>query len=203
MVSAETLPLPGPAVLAAASRPKYKCIYADPPWRTNAFFGKGLDGHYPLMTDDQLLRMGPAIRSICDPEGCHLWLWAVQKKIGLALEIMKMWGFQEEHFVFWAKPKMGLGKVRNQGELCLFGTRGNLKVEGGWQVTNFLYTPGYNGIHSEKPDEMRQIVETASPRPRLELFARGKPPLREHEWHVWGNDPGQKNDVEIEVPFDL
>jgi hypothetical protein len=39
-------------------------------------------------------------------------------------------------------------------------------------------------VHSRKPEEMREMIETASHAPRLELFARA----RCQGWNVWGNE---------------
>lgn len=38
--------------------------------------------------------------------------------------------------------------------------------------------------HSKKPDELYDIIESCSPRPYLELFARGK----RRKWAQWGNE---------------
>jgi len=184
-----------------ASAKKYKCIYADPPWEANVFWNESYTSTYPLLKDDQILGMGPQVRELSDPKGCHLWLWTIAGKLELALNVMKAWGFTESHFVFWAKDWMRMGKVRNQGELMLFGERGKLSLNV-LDSINWRYTPGWRGGHSEKPDEFRQEIERASPGPRLELFCRGKPLNREHEWDIWGND-ALKNDVQITVPFSL
>ena len=37
--------------------------------------------------------------------------------------------------------------------------------------------------HSRKPDEQYPLIESCSPGPYLEMFARGSRP----EWSVWGN----------------
>jgi N6-adenosine-specific RNA methylase IME4 len=37
--------------------------------------------------------------------------------------------------------------------------------------------------HSRKPDEQYELIESCSPGPRLELFARGRRP----KWASWGN----------------
>lgn len=180
----------------------YKCIYADPPWRGNVFWNEQYQTTYDQMSDEQILRMGSEVRRISDPKGCHLWLWTIAGKLGLALDVMKHWGFTESHFVFWAKDWMRMGKLRNQGELLLFCERGRLPISSMEEI-NWIFTPHWRGVHSEKPDDIRQKIERCSPGPRLEMFARQKPIGREKEWHTWGNDPGCKNDVEIEVPFSL
>ena len=40
------------------------------------------------------------------------------------------------------------------------------------------------GRHSEKPDVVREMIERASPGPRLELFARKVTP----GWYTWGHE---------------
>jgi len=38
--------------------------------------------------------------------------------------------------------------------------------------------------HSRKPDEQYPLIESCSPGPYLELFARGS----RKNWHTWGNE---------------
>ena len=40
------------------------------------------------------------------------------------------------------------------------------------------------GRHSEKPDVVREMIDRASPGPRLELFARKLVP----GWYAWGHE---------------
>jgi N6-adenosine-specific RNA methylase IME4 len=40
------------------------------------------------------------------------------------------------------------------------------------------------GRHSEKPDAVREMIERASPGPRLEMFARKLVP----GWFTWGHE---------------
>jgi N6-adenosine-specific RNA methylase IME4 len=44
--------------------------------------------------------------------------------------------------------------------------------------------------HSRKPDEVRRMVERASPGPRLELFGRELT----DGWTVWGNEADSARD---------
>lgn len=68
----------------------------------------------------------------------------------------------------------------------LFGVRGNLPykiVDGKRQqgVTGF-FAPRTE--HSKKPEDMREMIETVSYAPRIELFARE----RFDGWDCWGNE---------------
>ena len=49
------------------------------------------------------------------------------------------------------------------------------------------------GKHSVKPDEFRRLIETLTPGPRIELFARRHPP----GWDVWGVEAPSVEDPEI------
>jgi N6-adenosine-specific RNA methylase IME4 len=43
--------------------------------------------------------------------------------------------------------------------------------------------------HSRKPDEIYDLVESCSPGPHLELFAR----FKREGWSQWGNEDVEKN----------
>ncbi len=47
--------------------------------------------------------------------------------------------------------------------------------------------------HSQKPDEMYELIEAVAPTPRIELFARTRRP----GWDAWGNEV----DSDIEMAF--
>ena len=67
-------------------------------------------------------------------------------------------------------------------EHCLFAVRGKMRLNVRNLPTAFLWPR--IGQHSRKPDAFFEMVETATPGPRLELFAR-----RPREgWTVWGNE---------------
>ncbi len=72
---------------------------------------------------------------------------------------------------------------RNVTELLLFGVRGKdaRTLAPGRSQVNFVATRKRE--HSRKPDEMYDVIESCSPGPYLELFARG---TREG-WKAWGD----------------
>ena len=192
-----------PTVLINKSEKKYKCIYADPPWDKNIFWNESFTSVYPRMHIDQIVSMGPQIREISHPEGCHLWMWAVAGWLKETIRVAEAWGFHESDFVFWAHDWMRMGKVRHQGEILMFFEREPHMPLLSVEEINWEFTANWRGVHSEKPDVLRKKVERCSPGPRLEMFARTKPLNRENEWDTWGNDPGLKNDIELIVPFSL
>ena len=68
-------------------------------------------------------------------------------------------------------------------ELVLFGVRGKnaRTLQPGRTQVNYLATRKRE--HSRKPDEIYDIVESCSPGPYLELFARGQ----RDGWSGWGD----------------
>jgi N6-adenosine-specific RNA methylase IME4 len=64
----------------------------------------------------------------------------------------------------------------------LFGVRGSMRtLAPGRRQVNLIAS--CKREHSRKPDELYPVVESCSPGPYLELFAR--PPHRDG-WDVWG-----------------
>lgn len=127
------------------------------------------------------------VRDIAD-ENCHLYLWATNNHLIDAFKVMSAWGFRYVTMITWLKDKQGLGQYfRGKTEHCLFGIRGHLpyKVDEHGKrcqgVTGF-FAPRKE--HSEKPPEMRRMIEKVSYGPYIELFAR-----KEFDgWDRWGNE---------------
>ena len=72
-------------------------------------------------------------------------------------------------------------------EFILFARRGSLKaktrVKGTWFPWKREYVNGAPA-HSRKPAAFMEMVESVSPGPRLEMFAR----RRREGWSAWGNE---------------
>lgn len=84
---------------------------------------------------------------------------------------------------------LGMGFwLRGQCELCLIGIRGDIKPFR-LQRANFIQTKALK--HSQKPAEMRELIEETGLWPRIELFARQKV----EGWDCWGNEV--KSDIEF------
>lgn len=99
---------------------------------------------------------------------------------------MEAWGFQYVTTITWQKDRAGLGQYyRGMTEHCLFGTtkkRLPYKIVDGKRqqgVTGFLEA---RREHSQKPERMRQMIETVSYGPMIELFAREQ----RIGWDAWG-----------------
>jgi N6-adenosine-specific RNA methylase IME4 len=122
---------------------------------------------------------------------CHLYLWVPNALLPEGLEVMKSWGFQYKSNIIWHKIRKDGGPdgrgvgfyFRNVTEILLFGIRGKnaRTLDPGRTQVNFMATRKRE--HSRKPDEQYELIESCSPGPRMELFARGN---RVH-WTSWGN----------------
>lgn len=128
-----------------------------------------------------------AVQDIVEDDA-HLYLWVTNGKLPDGLLVMKAWGFKYKTNIAWAKDRFGLGQYfRGQHELCLFGVRGNIpyrKKENGKRAQGRTLITAPKGAHSEKPEQLRSMIEIVSPGPYLELFARRPSP----GWDVWGNE---------------
>ena len=131
----------------------------------------------------------------------HLYLWVPNALILEGLEVMERWGFTYKTNLVWYKIRKDGGPdgrgvgfyFRNVTELVLFGTRGNLRtLKPGRTQVNLLGTRKRE--HSLKPDELYEVVESCSPGPYLELFARHKRP----GWSQWGNEI--ETELDLETP---
>jgi len=164
--------------------PPYRTIVADPPWQSRVM--RGLNGtrkpeaHYSTMSLDEIKAL--PVGDLADVDvGCHLWLWTVNSYMGEAWPICYEWGFEPLTVLTWCKPQPGVGfYLRNNTEHCIFARRGKPMVPDEKAMSSWYVWP--RGAHSAKPAAFMDIVETVSPAPRVELFARA-PRLG---WDSWG-----------------
>jgi N6-adenosine-specific RNA methylase IME4 len=180
-------------LLAGAGRTKFQTILADPPWQFQNRTGKVAPEHrrlsrYGTMKLPEIMAL-PVSKIAADT--AHLYLWIPNALLPDGLEVMKAWGFQYKSNIVWHKVRKDGGPdgrgvgfyFRNTTELVLFGVRGKnaRTLAPGRRQVNFLATRKRE--HSRKPDELFDIIESCSPGPRLEMFARGP----RKGWKVWGN----------------
>jgi N6-adenosine-specific RNA methylase IME4 len=167
-------------------------ILADPPWQFQNRTGKVAPEHKRLQRYDTLaldqIKSLPVASGMADV--CHLYLWVPNALLAEGLHVMQAWGFQYKSNLVWHKVRKDGGSdgrgvgfyFRNVTELILFGVRGKnaRTLPPGRRQVNYLCSRKRE--HSRKPDEQYEIIETCSPGPFLELFARGD---REN-WSSWG-----------------
>lgn len=181
-------------LLRTAKGQKFSTILADPPWQFQNRTGKVAPEHkrlnrYGTMTLTEIMEL-PVSQIAAEP--AHLYLWVPNALLPEGLAVLAAWGFTYKSNLVWHKIRKDGGPdgrgvgfyFRNVTELVLFGVRGKnaRTLEPGRSQVNFLATRKRE--HSRKPDEFYDIVESCSPGPRLEMFARG---AREG-WVAWGNE---------------
>jgi N6-adenosine-specific RNA methylase IME4 len=167
------------ALLAlVANGQRYACILADPPWPyTNRVTRGAAAKHYDTLSITAMQQM--PVAQLALPKA-HLHLWVTNAFLEEGLSLVRAWGFDYKNTFTWCKP-MGTGNYwRTSTEILLLGVRGNLRFQDRG-LKNYLYTA--RGKHSRKPDQVRLLIEKASPAPRLELFGREAV----DGWTVWGN----------------
>lgn len=178
---------------------RYNTIVADPPWQVGAGPLCGREGFgdatgasrplpYPSMSVDEIaaLRVGDVAA-----DNAHLYLWTINRYLRAAFDIVQAWGFQYSTTLVWAKNPMGGGLGGCYGistEFVLFCRRGSLAAKEEMPSTWFNWKRPYDERgkprHSAKPPRFMEMVETVSPGPYLELFARDARP----GWDAWGNE---------------
>jgi N6-adenosine-specific RNA methylase IME4 len=170
-------------------------ILADPPWQFLNRTGKMAPEHkrlrrYRTMTFEDIYAMNVGRVAA---EKSHLYLWVPNTLLREGLETMESWGFTYKANIVWYKVRKDGGPdgrgvgfyFRNVTELLLFGTRGGMRtLPPGRRQVNVLQTRKRE--HSRKPDEMYDIVESCSPGPYLELFAR----TSREGWYQGGDELG-------------
>lgn len=184
--------------LLAKAKGPYATIVADPPWQFQNRTGKVAPEHrrllrYPTMELKEIMDLPVARLSAAQS---HLYLWVPNALLTEGLRVMAAWGFTYKSNIVWYKIRKDGGPdgrgvgfyFRNVTELVLFGIRGRMRtLKPGRTQVNILRTRKRE--HSRKPDEIYKIIESCSPAPRLELFAR----FARQGWHQWGNEDVEQN----------
>jgi N6-adenosine-specific RNA methylase IME4 len=170
-------------LVAFASNHKMGCIMIDPPLAPN----RGWALPYMSMSLDELQKL--PIRDLAAPDRCHLHVWTLPNEYMFALKpIVEDWGFRLVSSLAWVKPAaLGRGNYwRMSHEILLTAVLANRDDRFDDQsLRSWVEAP--RGRHSEKPDVVREMIERASPGPRLELFARKLVP----GWFAWGHEIAQ------------
>lgn len=184
---------PAAALLDFAVGQRFRTILADPPWQFQNRTGKMAPEHrrltrYSTMSLDEVVSL--PVAEIADATA-HLYLWVPNALLLEGIQVLQAWGFQYKTNLIWHKVRKDGGPdgrgvgfyFRNVTEMVLFGVRGKgaRTLAPGRRQVNFLATQKRE--HSRKPDEMYRLIESCSPGPYLELFARGARP----GWVAWGD----------------
>lgn len=171
----------------------FSTVLADPPWRFQNKTGKMAPEHrrlsrYSTLSFEEIYSLPIGMIT---HETAHLYLWVPNALLAQGLETMKRWGFEYKTNLIWYKvrkdggpDRRGVGfYFRNVTEVVLFGIRGKnaRTLAQGRRQENIIVSRKRE--HSRKPDEQYKIIESCSPGPYLELFARGQ----RQGWCAWGD----------------
>jgi len=162
---------------------KFATIVVDPPWdwgdeedvdqlgRANPIYG--------TMPIEKLMEL--PVGKYAD-EDCHFYLWITNRSLPKGFHLLELWWARYITCITWVKPSFGMGNYfRGQTEHLLFGVKGSQLLKRKDAPTYFEAPRGPNG-HSSKPLESYTFIESCSPGPYLELFARSE----RQDWTSWG-----------------
>ena len=186
---------PGLSLPALHVDEPFGTVLADPPWRFQNRSGKVAPEHKRLSRYDTMSWKDIAALPVDDlmASKSHCYLWVPNALLAEGLQVLENWGFTYKANLVWAKRRKDGGPdgrgvgfyFRNTTELVLFGTKGKLRtLAPARSQVNIIETRKRE--HSRKPDEQYPIIESCSPGPYLELFARYPQP----GWVAWGAEAG-------------
>lgn len=163
----------------------YPTIVVDPPWSYSNKSGRhGAAANADYIQNRTMTLDEVALFDIKRwvPEECHLYLWVTDAYVGHAYTITEAWGFDAKATLVWIKDRFGMGNYyRHQHELCIFAVKGKMRLSR-MNASTVFNAPVTK--HSEKPDEFYRLVESCSPGPYLDVFARKK----RAGWDVYGDE---------------
>ncbi len=128
----------------------------------------------------------------------HLYLWVTNKYLRHVWDIAEGWGFRPVRLIVWAKEPRGWnpgGTWPSTAEFCLFASTGAATRRLGRASSQWFVWPRQLGppvaagerrqtMHSAKPEAFLDLVESISPGPYLEMFAR----RQRLGWDTWGDE---------------
>lgn len=164
---------------------KFATIVIDPPWDWGDEGDVDQLGRarptYSTMPFDKLMDL--PVDKLADVD-CHLYLWITNRSLPKGFDLISKWGFRFVTCLTWCKPSFGMGNYfRGSTEHILFAVKGSQQLKRKDVGTWFQAQRGPDG-HSSKPDSAFKLIESCSPGPYLEMFAR----KNRDGWICWGGE---------------
>lgn len=152
----------------------FDVILMDPPWQLSSSQPtRGVAISYQSLNDNIIFDI-PVDKMQSDG---FIFIWVINAKFKIALDLMKKWGYEYCDEIVWVKQTVN-GKIakghgyylQHTKETCLVGIKGNPKFNG--NIKNDVIFSKRRG-QSQKPEEIYDIIETLLPKGNyLELFGR-------------------------------
>lgn len=166
---------------------KYQTIYADPPWKLSSMSSVAYKCDNPLETKYKTMSLNELkllpVENLMD-DNCSLFLWCTHSTLPDALELMVDYGFKYHCVITWDKMSgFSLWGFHRRTEMLLYGYRGKINLNQKGKYIPTIFTEKKTR-HSQKPIIAYQWMESNTPEPRIELFARTK----RDGWDCWGNE---------------
>lgn len=175
---------------------KYGLMVTDDAWNFKPYSREtGMDrhaaNHYTVEAAYTAVDLHKATkdRLECAAKDCLLAMWATVPHLAIAIDLLRLRGFDYVSHYVWGKDKVGTGHWnRNKHELLLLGVRGNIPCPApGEQWESLQLAPVTH--HSAKPELFLEMLEQYFPSlPKIEFNRRG--PARPG-WDAWGNEAEQ------------
>ena len=167
---------------------KYRIIYADPPWLYEEFgvsvseYYGGTNRHYPSMTIEEMCAL--PVKDIAEKDSV-LFLWVTSPKLNQVWDVIEAWGFEYKTSFVWDKVRHNYGHYNSvRHEILLVCGHGSSTPDV-QTLYDSVQSIERSDIHSDKPEEFRQIIDTLYTHGnKVELFAR----KAADGWDTWGNE---------------
>jgi N6-adenosine-specific RNA methylase IME4 len=166
---------------------KYQTIVIDPPWDYEGAGYKNVRVLKPPYATMPLCEIAKLPLGDLAARDAHLYLWITNLFLPHGFELLNAWGFRYATMLTWVKAKkpMIASYFHATTEHVLFGVKGSLPLLRDGVATHFVADRAKG--HSAKPDEFYSLVESCSPGPWIDLFARRARP----GWASWGAEVGK------------
>lgn len=186
---------------------RYRTIVADPPWAysegwptdststKSAFRREGVKVDtrrrsplpYPSMGIDEIKSLPVEAMAATD---AHLFLWTTNRYLRGAYTVAEAWGFRPSQLLTWCKSRRGIGPggvFASTSEFVIYARRGKPPAT----RTDSTWFDWPRAEHSRKPEAFLDMVESITPGPYLEMFAR----RNRLGWDTWGNESHEHVDL--------
>ena len=169
---------------------QYRVWLADPGWiyGNRQPSGTGQKEHYEGMTIEALCKLPVAAHAAQD---AVLFCWVTAPMLYEQPgpnDVIRAWGFTPKTGMVWHKRRHNFGNyVSVRHEHVIIATRGSCTPDRPTPMIDSVFTSELKSAHdlehSEKPEDLRAIIERLYDGRRIEMFARRRSP----GWATFGN----------------